>query len=76
MNNEYKIEENVPMPKSRKRYPFGAMKKGQSVVIPCDGPLSHDAVVARSCAANHGRRKNMKFTSRSCKGGIRIWRVQ
>lgn len=69
------IEESVPIPEQRrggKKYPFAAMKPGDSFFVP---GTKAETVAARNAAANYGKRHNWRFTTRWLQLGIRIWRV-
>lgn len=71
-DSEYKIEDDVPRPEKKTKYPFGDMKVDQSVFIP--GKTSRQVANAMSTY----RRKGMKFTTeyRTEDGveGTRVWR--
>lgn len=72
-NGKYEIEDGVPLPPStRRKYPFGEMLPGQSVVIPAT-----EALRARNAAHERGRRSSMRFATKTMDdGSIRIWRVE
>lgn len=68
-----KIESSytVPMLTPRQSYPFGQMKVGDSILVPGQG-----GTTGAGAAYAYGRRHKKKFTCRSEKGGVRIWRVK
>jgi len=71
--DEVKIEKNIPMPLSTRggsKYPFLRMDVGDSVLLA-------DLTVSRvGSITGHARRKaGFKFTSRTVKGGVRVWRI-
>ncbi len=75
-NNQFKVESGIKVPKSRSRYPFAAMRIGDSFLVPCGGSTSREGCVARSASHSAGKRYKMKFASRQCDNGVRIWRVE
>lgn len=74
---KYQIEKNVPIPKQRK-YPFPAMKAGDSFFIPASSNEELDKVRRRVSvvATMHNKKTNKKFTLRKVEGGVRVWRVK
>ena len=73
-----KIEQDVPAPVYNAKvgggykYPFGAMKVGDSVFFRGEKTGCNIDRVAR----NNARRWGWKFAARTVDGGLRIWRVE
>jgi hypothetical protein len=78
---QFPIERGVPVPplgrQLVRKYPFCAMKVGDSFFVPGQTSVKGSARVA---AATYGRRNNMRFTGRTVTqdgiSGLRIWRVK
>jgi hypothetical protein len=72
-----KIEKNVPIPSMKRPrgsdYPFGEMKQGDSIFVPCKDPKVKARAI--SSASLYGKRHGVKFTTRTVPGGIRIWLI-
>lgn len=70
--SEYKIEENVPVPKRarRSKYPFATMQPHQSVVVP---DKSYAAMIG---VLRKHKLDGKKFVIRAIPGGMRIWRTE
>lgn len=69
------IEKNIPTPpgvQGTKKYPFDKMEVGDSIFIKGQTSVGKAANAARVYA--NGRQ--MKFSSRSVDGGVRIWRIE
>jgi hypothetical protein len=80
--NDYKIEKNVPMADSpcgrgsRKKYPFDQMEVGDSFLILCkEGEEKRATSIRVSSSMYRYTFFGKRFSQRSVKGGIRIWRV-
>lgn len=61
-----KIDKNIPIPPKRgrpKKYPFDEMEVGDSCLVKTKGVLSR-------------RIDGKRFTTRTVKGGVRVWRVE
>lgn len=74
----YKIERNVPVPKStagaRAKYPFREMKIGDSFFAPATQGMNRNRIA--SAATYFGiRHPGYRFSIRKVEGGWRVWRV-
>ena len=74
----FQIEHGVPIPQSARgvgsrKYPMNLLKVGDSFFVPKKTTSSFGGVI-------HAYRKKInasaKFTTRSMKGGVRVWRVK
>ena len=71
----FKISKRVPLPSESgcgegvARYPFEAMKVGDSFLVPHS---LGESVKAACCS--YGRRRGKKFVSRKVGNGRRVWR--
>lgn len=68
------IEKNVPL-RDRlrggpRKYPFDRMEVGDSVVI-----CTENAISAKVCANQYGKRAGKQFATRVEGEGIRVWRI-
>ena len=75
MITEYKIEKEVPVPKTSGKgrkpyYPWDDMEVGDSIFF-ADGGRKHT-----QSAYQHGHRYGKKFVTKSFEGGVRIWRKE
>lgn len=78
----YAIEKNVAIPTierpNRKtgayKYPFAWMEVGDSFFVPINREKELKSV-ASSCSL-YGKKLSRKFTVRSVRGGVRVWRVE
>lgn len=71
--SEFKIEKGIPLPRrsaANKKYDFGAMKIGDSML--CAGVEPKEV---RGVAHAAGKREGMKFATRTVEGGVRVWRI-
>ena len=78
----YEIEKNkeIPSPNMGRgaKYPFRKMEPGDSFFVECDMSDKKAANRLRSSilgSSRVGRFKGQKFSTRSTKNGIRVWRV-
>ena len=73
-----KIEKGIPIPGSQKAYPFDRMKVGDSIFIKHPTSVSGKRVGRKACnaASNYSRSHEGKFTTRTVRGGTRIWRAE
>lgn len=74
----FKIETNVPMPvgstsSHARKYPFGEMKVGDSLMVPCSQERRQKT--QNSVIGSAMRFKPMKFITRQIEDGVRIWRI-
>lgn len=69
---EFKIEKNIPIPDKlfQSKYPYAKMEIGDSFLIKTSKTIEQ----TNSSTSYAAKRLNMKFTSRTVDGGIRIWR--
>lgn len=71
----YEIQKNVQLPPVQRsggrssKYPFGEMTVGDSFFVD-----NVDPKLVQQAAAAYGRRHNVKFETRRCDGGIRVWK--
>lgn len=71
----YKIEKNVPVVKTRSKWPFGKMEVGDSFIIPKGDYINMNNIY--SAASHYGKRHGgMKFTTKACDEGRRVWRIK
>ena len=63
-----KIEKNIPPPSQRK-YPRENMEIGDSFFVP-------DEKISNINPPRGGKARNWKFTRRTEKGGVRVWRIK
>jgi hypothetical protein len=70
MISEVEVSKDVPLPVSRKKYPYTDMDVGDSFFVP-EGKLQ------LVCNYNYraGKRLGLKFIARKEDGGVRVWRV-
>ena len=73
--SEFKIEKNVPLPRSRSKYPWTEMEVGDSFFVPGrDG----DAVIG--CFGKQAKDWGWKFSARTRHEqgifGVRVWRIK
>ena len=73
----YVIEKNIPLPSKiimnkREKYPFSLLKVGHSFLVP-NGKMR---TVSVSVAKYNKQMPNRRFTARTIKEGIRVWRVK
>ena len=73
-----KIEKGIPIPGDQKAYPFDRMKVGDSIFIKHPTSVSGKRVgrTAGNAASNYSRSHEGKFTTRTVRGGTRIWRAE
>jgi hypothetical protein len=71
--NTMKIDESVPIPKSRNSYRWGDMNVGDSVFYDNEpaGSVSNQAMASKTW----GQKYNAKFSARKEGNGVRIWRT-
>jgi len=72
----FKIEKGIPIPRRtgsgrKPKYPWAEMKKGDSFFV-----MRQTINRLGSCMVRAGKRLGMKFSARTEKGGVRIWRVK
>jgi hypothetical protein len=67
----YVVEQNIPAPSGKSRYPFDQMGVGDSFLV-TDRPIARVSASAHAYGKVHGQ----KFSCRSLEGGIRVWRVR
>lgn len=83
----FAIEKNIELPAPRRGhlggadYPFRKMKVGESFLVPINGKVTATVVaVVRRRVVNAASKAKAKlgfsFTSRTVKGGIRVWRIK
>ena len=67
------IESGIPVPKTviKSKYPFAALKVGDSFLI-----TGKTLTQIRSYASVIGKKLAMKFKVMEVDGGIRVWRVK
>ena len=73
MNEEFKIEKNIPMPTNRgpvSRYPLKDMEIGDSFFV---AGRDHAARNIRGVLQRH---RPKRFSVRMQDGGIRVWRIE
>lgn len=78
MNDQFKIENNIPVPSGAARggkYPFAEMEVGGSFFIKTDKATAQSNVLfsAKAWAVRQGN--NWSFTTSRIDDGVRIWRV-
>lgn len=75
MNDQFKIESNIPIPgKLHAKYPFASMKVGDSFYAAgCLKPARRSSL--SSCCVAFAKRNKVKFTTRREGDGVRVWRV-
>lgn len=71
------IDKGIPIPSGAgrqggRKYPFADMEIGDSVFF--EGSASYGK--EHNAARVYGRRTGKKFTARTTRGGVRIWRVE
>ena len=66
----YKIEDGVPLPVKREKYPFADMAVGQSVFVVGKLPRSFGGVFG-----NLRKSRGMEFTCKTEADGVRVWRT-
>ena len=72
------IEQNIPIPEDRARYPFKKMNVGDSVLLkPKTGEdrLKFHRRVSANRSLFQKRNPGVELISRSVDGGIRVWRT-
>lgn len=74
----YAVERKVPCPGINRpgrptKYPFPAMKIGDSFFVPAADTRSIPRV--RSAASIWAQKYNRKLITRAVDGGIRVWRI-
>jgi hypothetical protein len=58
------------------RYPFKAMKVGDSFLVPVEEEGKHKLQrLLSSAARNFGKPKGLKYVTRQLDEGVRVWRV-
>ena len=72
----YKIERGIPLPSKSPlsrayRYPFPAMKIGDSFLA-----IGKDIKTVGPSMYMAAHRLGQKYTARSCKEGVRVWRIK
>lgn len=65
-----KIDKDVPLPDSYKKWPFPEMEVGDSFWI-----TSSHVKSVRTCAHVYGKKTGKKFTVRKTGNGYRCWRL-
>lgn len=74
----YKIDHDVPPPPDRRKYPWESMKVGDSFFVDCK-PHERESRADRafSSGLKWARRNGVdaKFSVRSERTGIRVWRI-
>lgn len=84
MQDEFKIESNIPLPKfhgtqGKRKYPFPEMNVGDSLLILCE---EHELKKMQSSVNSGARRwahkqnNGWQFSVRKGEGGFRIWRTK
>jgi len=83
MSEEYKIDDDVPMPRRRGKYPLGELDVGQSFFVPdarTDQSQFGDGPVIVPTVSVYGAQNGKKFTClrRTENGvvGVRVWRKE
>ena len=69
--SEYKIDQNIPLPSRRGKYPWATLEVGDSFFVP---GIKTAAFSARPRA--QGPLGGRKYTSRNVDGGIHVWRIK
>lgn len=71
---EYKIDKDVPRPKSgsgrRLMYPWDKMEVGDSILFEKEKGKS-----AAESAHAYGRKRGQVYQSKAVEGGVRVWRI-
>ena len=83
MMNEFKIEQDVPLPprrngSDRRKYPLREMAVGDSIFVALnDGVNTRKVYHSISMAITYEqKRSTSRFTRRTVEGGIRVWRYE
>ena len=69
--NAIRIDRNIPLPEGRTPWPFHAMVKGESFLV----PAKKAATLKSAVAVWHRKHPGDKFTIRTVDGGVRCWKV-
>jgi len=69
-NGAITVESGIPAPASRTKYPWDAMKVGESFFVPGKSTNQLGGLLTARARAD-GR----KYTSRTVDGGTRVWRI-
>ncbi len=69
----YEIENGVPYSSVYRRYPFAAMRAGDTVLIPCADMVEESK--ARRAAYAAARYRNWTMRTSAVGTGIRVWRI-
>ena len=73
----FEIEDGVAIPKSFSFY-FSKLERlnvGNSIFFPDEPNGSQSSPAKAAFAYSAKRKKRVKFKTRSCDGGVRIWRI-
>jgi hypothetical protein len=79
MNQAFKIENHVPMPKpgdGKRKYPWAQLELGQSFLIPCDTWEREGVQFSLTSCRRGAEKTGKKFATRQVDGGVRVWRVK
>lgn len=67
----YKVDKNVPLPKTRSVYPL--LEPGESFFVKC---TEEDKQKRRWTINSSYSRREGKYALRTVEGGLRIWRIE
>jgi len=71
----FEIEKNIKVPPvshsggRKAKYPFAELESGDSFLVVGEKPQ-----LVQQAAAAYGRRHGVKFETRRCEGGVRVWK--
>lgn len=74
MSDDFKIEKGVPIPGSRAKYPFVEMEIGDSFFV--EVGEDQRRITSQRISGSSQNYGEKKFSVRTVKGGLRIWRVK
>lgn len=72
MSTKVRIDKNIPIPRSRGKYPFREMEVGDSFLCPKGSEKTIYSAAGQATTRIKGRR----FIVRKTEDGFRVWRVE